>query len=299
MNEEKDETIKQSPHQALIDNVETFNNLDIDLYFYVGRIDSIGLLKLQHTLQRKQKNVYLYLDSLGGYPADGFRIIQYIREMYAGGKLTIIIPHVSKSTATLMCVGADEVRLSPITELGPLDPQVPSKYSTNTYETSLITIKSLDKLNNLATKTLTSFIDSLFNYPGISKDKALDIATDLTKTFYSSLCSQIDLRNLTEQSLNIDYIKSLAERLNAYTGALKQDSLNRLIYTYIDHNYPITLKEATTLFNNVAALSPADTAFLRLWNKTVSMEILRQQEHPSVFNINSVIEGFKTETSTT
>lgn len=71
------------------------------------------------------KDLYLILHTMGG-DADaayhlGIRLQQYVgRER----RLFIIIPRYAKSAGTLLACAADKILLTPIAELGPIDPQI-------------------------------------------------------------------------------------------------------------------------------------------------------------------------------
>ena len=70
------------------------------------------------------KGVSLLLDSPGGDGLTAERIIQICRN-YSGGDFEVIVPARAKSAATMVCLGADQILMSPTSELGPIDPQVP------------------------------------------------------------------------------------------------------------------------------------------------------------------------------
>lgn len=65
----------------------------------------------------------LILDAPGGDGLAAERIIQACRA-YSGEDFEAIIPARAKSAATMICLGADRVIMSPTSELGPIDPQV-------------------------------------------------------------------------------------------------------------------------------------------------------------------------------
>lgn len=69
------------------------------------------------------KGVSLLLDSPGGDGLTAERIIQICRN-YSGGDFEVIVPARAKSAATMVCLGADQILMSPTSELGPIDPQV-------------------------------------------------------------------------------------------------------------------------------------------------------------------------------
>lgn len=67
--------------------------------------------------------LHLLLSSPGG---DGEVAIRLLRALQSHcGELTIIVPDMAKSAATIMCLGADSIMMSPSSDLGPVDPQFP------------------------------------------------------------------------------------------------------------------------------------------------------------------------------
>lgn len=84
-----------------------------------GKVDHLGLI------------IY----SRGGNIIAGWSIINLLRQFC--NKLTIIVPYRAQSTATLMCLGADEIIMTKQAILGPIDPStnspfnpIPSGYNT-------------------------------------------------------------------------------------------------------------------------------------------------------------------------
>jgi len=45
-------------------------------------------------------------------------------KQFANKKLVVAVPRMAKSAATLMCLGADEIHMGPLGELGPIDTQL-------------------------------------------------------------------------------------------------------------------------------------------------------------------------------
>ncbi|MGQ0772912.1 MAG: SDH family Clp fold serine proteinase [Pseudonocardiales bacterium] len=65
--------------------------------------------------------LHLLLASPGG---DGEVAIRLVKMLQAScSRLTIIVPDMAKSAATLMCLGADEIVMAASSDLGPIDPQ--------------------------------------------------------------------------------------------------------------------------------------------------------------------------------
>jgi hypothetical protein len=71
----------------------------------------------------RDRPLHLMLSSPGG---DGEVAVRLVRAMQARcSELTIIVPDMAKSAATIMCLGADHILMSPSSDLGPVDPQFP------------------------------------------------------------------------------------------------------------------------------------------------------------------------------
>jgi ATP-dependent protease ClpP protease subunit len=64
----------------------------------------------------------LFLVSFGGDIDAAFKIVSLCRQHC--NHFSVIVPFLAKSAATLLSLGADEIVMGPISELGPIDPQI-------------------------------------------------------------------------------------------------------------------------------------------------------------------------------
>lgn len=78
-----------------------------------------GILAIEHSGGK----IILILNSAGGSGLAAERIVNVCRA-YSSGQFEVIVPHMAKSAATLICFGASSIRMSATAELGPVDPQV-------------------------------------------------------------------------------------------------------------------------------------------------------------------------------
>ncbi len=79
------------------------------------------------------KGITLILDAPGGDGLAAERIIQ-ICKSYSKTDFWTIVPARAKSAATMVCLGSDKIMMSPTSELGPIDPQVPMKLRSEHFE---------------------------------------------------------------------------------------------------------------------------------------------------------------------
>ena len=64
----------------------------------------------------------LVLNSPGGIALAAERIVNVCRE-YSKHNFEVVVPHMAKSAATMICFGASRIHMSRTAELGPVDPQ--------------------------------------------------------------------------------------------------------------------------------------------------------------------------------
>lgn len=69
------------------------------------------------------KTLDVIIDSQGGDINAAYNLALLFRR-YGSEKLTFLIPRWAKSAATLLTCGGDEIFMTPVAELGPLDPQI-------------------------------------------------------------------------------------------------------------------------------------------------------------------------------
>lgn len=84
---------------------------------------SVTLLEELITGADPSQELHLLLSSPGG---DGEVAVRLVRAMQARcSQLTIIVPDMAKSAATIMCLGANQILMTAASDLGPVDPQFP------------------------------------------------------------------------------------------------------------------------------------------------------------------------------
>lgn len=84
---------------------------------------SVTLVEELLTGASPEQELHLLLSSPGG---DGEVAVRLVRAMQARcSRLTIIVPDMAKSAATIMCLGANSILMGAASDLGPVDPQFP------------------------------------------------------------------------------------------------------------------------------------------------------------------------------
>lgn len=93
----------------------------------VAPSDTYDLIRLLQSVD-SGASITLLLDSPGGDVDSAEKMVQLLRDACQppsgpSGDLEVVIPYQAKSAATLIALGADSIRMSDSSELGPIDPQ--------------------------------------------------------------------------------------------------------------------------------------------------------------------------------
>src|SRR3989339_247984 len=162
----------------------------------------------------KGKDILMILNSPGGYIGPAYFISTCCKEY--SNLFCVSIPRRAKSAATLIALGADQIHMGSITELGPIDPQI-------------------RKLPALALGEAVEFIASISEkYPGSSDMFARFLSLDL------------DLQNLGHTRRIADSAVDYATRLLG-TKKLPKSAKSigqHLVTGYKDHGFVIDKREA-------------------------------------------------------
>jgi hypothetical protein len=111
--------------QQLIKKYEEDNGAD--LIVLIDAMFPPGMTFLEELLfdADPTRPMHMLLASPGG---DGETAIRMVRSIQTRcSDLTVVVPDMAKSAATLLCLGADKILMGPGGDLGPVDPQFPSR----------------------------------------------------------------------------------------------------------------------------------------------------------------------------
>jgi hypothetical protein len=143
----------------------------------------------------------------------------------SGKKFSVAIPRRAKSAATLLALGADEIHMGMISQLGPIDPQV----------YGLPALALSNAVNHLA--------DLVCKYPG-----SVDMLTKY-------LIDQVPIRTLGYYERVSESAAQYAERLlhgkKLPRGKTETQVAKHLVEHYKDHGFVIDAEEASELLGDI------------------------------------------------
>lgn len=108
--------------------------------------DSIrSIIDQLNLIPEGEKKVDFLIISNGGDPITSLRIMGLLRERYE--KVTVLLPYVAYSAATILSLGADEIVMHPYSNLGPVDPQLTAPHITPSGATEKLEFSPEDIVN--------------------------------------------------------------------------------------------------------------------------------------------------------
>lgn len=218
-----------------------------DLIAYAGMISMRGYELLCEELRQKKRaeHAVLVLATPGGDPHAGFRIARALGHCYTS--FDALVPRYCKSAGTLILIGAKQLYLDDMSELGPLDVQVKKGDEIMGQNSGLEFMKAVDYLQTQSMAAFRNYVWQL-TQEGLATKVAADIATRLTAGLMEPIAAQIDPVKLVEMQRATEIAFEYGSRLALSSGNMRQDGLAKLVTGYPSHSFVIDRKEAKTLF---------------------------------------------------
>lgn len=241
--------------KPLIDKIEKLLNAKVIVLFtsfqdeevMISDNDAEMIENILSTEHDKGK-VVLILNSAGGMGLAAERIVNVCR-VYSDNQFEVIVPHMAKSAATLICFGCSRIWMSPTAELGPVDPQI--KY-----------------VNDAGEKVWISAEEYVSSYGNLMKDamsgktEHIEPLLQQLKRYDARYIEQLKSAQALSDSISIKLLKS-GMMSNLAESTIKRKIKDFLIHKRTaSHGRMITINEAKSCGLNVEEIELRSD----LWN---------------------------------
>ncbi len=178
------------------------------------------------------------VDSPGGDIDAAYNLAMLFRR-YGAERLTYVVPRWAKSAATLLVCGGDSVMMTPVAELGPLDPQITQ---SSPHE------QRLEQFSPLHIESTLELIRNEFEQGNHELAQGLMQRLQFPLTL-GAFVKSMDLGKQYAERL-------LSSRMLSDKLETARDVSNRLVEGYADHGFCINIDEARKLGLAVDEPSP-------------------------------------------
>lgn len=173
------------------------------------------------TANECDKDILLIIHSIGGHIEPAYFISKICKEQ-SKDKFRVVVPSRAKSAATLITLGADEIHMGSLSELGPIDPQ----------------------FNNIPALSLSSALECICNLTEKFPNTSSMFAEYLAKTLPLQQLGYFERISDSAQHYAIRLLENKAKILKNTPHSIAQ----RLVYEYKDHSFVIDKDEACDIF---------------------------------------------------
>src|SRR3989339_1853780 len=198
--------------------------------------DIIPIISQQLRKIGKVENIDLFLFSQGGDTMVPWRLVSMIREYC--DKFSVLIPYKAHSSASMISLGADEIVMTDLSELSPIDPSTANVFNPSDPQ-------NLQNKIPISVEDVMAYFDLAKNKFGIKTDE------DLTKIFNKFVESNPQIHPLALGNVNRTHnlIRRLAKRLlKSHKLPVKDDEIEKIVDYFTEklysHQYFIGRKEA-------------------------------------------------------
>jgi hypothetical protein len=186
----------------------------------------------------------LVLSTRGGTITSTRQVAMLLREF--AGHITILVPHRARSAGTLLCLGADELVLGPLAELGPVD---------STMDTA--GVPPADAPGTISAQDIRAFRSLAEDWFGVDRaeDRLQVLALLATRIFPTSLSSFYRFDQLVREVA----AELLAWQLPGDDYASQRDQIvDRLVSGYHSHDFVLSRRDVRALGLRVIDATPAE-----------------------------------------
>ena len=134
----------------------------------------------------------------GGDIDAAFNTVKLLR--HSSEIVNILVPLFSKSAGTLICLGADKLILTTLSELGPLDTQIREQQEDGPpiYRSALNGFKALEQVQLHTLETMDIATKLILTRSGMKISEAIKLATGFSGNTSGTLYQQLDPKKIGE-----------------------------------------------------------------------------------------------------
>jgi ATP-dependent protease ClpP protease subunit len=230
-----------------------------DLYIFSGPVTFENVERFFHNRIRKvenpSKDCTLFLTTGGGDPTAAYRLRNHLKSKY-DGKLRLLAYGFCKSAGTLVALGSDEIIMSSVSELGPIDPQFIHRDQLRV-GSGLDINSAMDFIEERALKLFHKFFKGIITEldDAISKKAASEFAGNMATGLLTPVTARLDPLQIGDINRNNHIAFEYAKRISIDNDT---ELASALVFGYPSHEFVIDFKEAKKLFRSKVSLLDKD-----------------------------------------
>lgn len=193
------------------------------------------IIKQLEAIPSECKEIDFLIISNGGDAITALRIMNLLRERF--DKITVLLPYVAYSAATILSLGADEIIMHPYSNLGPTDPQISS---------TKIKPDGQRETTMFGSEDIRNYIDFAKEDIGIRRKDYRSILSNISKDVTSLTIGSSKRSQRLSYSLSVRLLKTHMK------SKIKIKQIARILsQSYYHHSYAVGRTEAIKIGLNI------------------------------------------------
>ncbi|NCD00685.1 hypothetical protein EOL94_01165 [bacterium] len=237
--------------KEIIKKIQEIRNNPV-LLLNLKEIQKDSALKVHKIFCKKKfEELDIILQTPGGDIDASFLITKILRNR--AKKINIIVPLYAKSAGTLMCMGADEIILTDLSELGPLDTQIFEQKDGGQvrYTSALNGFKALEQTQMHAVETMDVATKLILARSRMKIFEAIQLAIEFSAQTSGKLYSNLNPEKIGEYARALEigekYGIIILTRYMGWPNELAENTVRTLVKQYPSHGFIIDFEELSAL----------------------------------------------------
>ena len=217
-----------------------------------------------------QDKITLILYTNGGITNSGFGIVNLIREYCKN--FCVIVPFKCLSTGTLITLGADEILLSKVGQLSPIDPSTFHPLGPTQSQ----------PIQGMPPQTISINVEDVMGYFELARDDAKinpDNMVEIFKTLASNV-HPVVLGAVKRAENQVRYMANTLLKFHCTDEKRNTKITNELLKERFSHQYLITRREAKSIGLPIGDISPIESLVMKLYGKYSDYLDLQSEFNP-------------------
>ena len=255
--------MEKADRVKIIREIEEFTHSKVLVYFtgdkqtFETRIGNDVIPLFYDHLEKigQQEKITLMLYTNGGITNAGFGIVNLIREYCT--KLCVVVPFKCLSTGTLMALGADEILMSKVGQLSPIDPSTLHKLGP----------QITPPMPGMAPQSIPINVEDVMGYFELAREDAKidpENMTEIFKTLARSI-HPVVLGAIKRAENQVQYMANALLKFHCADQAKNSKIIDELLKQRFSHQYLITRQEAKAIGLPIGDISKIESLVMNLY----------------------------------
>lgn len=221
--------------------------------------------------------IHVIVNSPGGSPETAYRLARLIR--LRAEQCRVYVPYYAKSAASLLCLAGDEIVMSDVSELGPLDIQVLDEDNVDRgrrYKSAMNHFRSVLEIRELSLKWLDLTTQLIVSRSPLPISDSFRLSAEFVAKIVEPIVKRIDPLQLgsraRQNEISVEYGTRLLTQFLGWPRSEARKLLEKLTTQYPSHGFVLDRDELEAIGLNVVKPTAAEDEVLAAFRRKLQYD---------------------------